>query len=45
MILYIPENGSYPNKNDIFSSLQKENIFGASLEPSIRLQYMAGLDI
>ena len=44
MILYTPENRSYPNENDISLSWQRGNIFGAGLELSIQPQRVAGLD-
>ena len=43
MILYTPENGSHPDKNDISLGWQRGNISGARLELSIRHQRMVGL--
>ena len=43
MTLHTPKNGSHPDKNDISSGWQRESIFEAGPEPSIRPQRVAGL--
>ena len=44
MTLHTLGNGFLSDENNISLGWQRESIFGASLEPNIRLQYVAGLN-